>query len=67
MLTQLRKNIEAAHTYTNTVKGRERRKKRLNINTTALAKAMWLFGSSFLPLRLDFSAGRRVYERAREI
>ena len=28
---------------------------------------MWLSGSSFLPLRLDFSAGRRVYERARKI
>ena len=29
--------------------------------------AMWVSGSSFLPLRLDFSAGRRVYERARKI
>ena len=38
MQTQLRKNIDAAHTYTNTAKERERerKKKRLNIKSRAL-------------------------------
>ena len=60
MQIQLRKNIDAAHTYTYMAK--QRRKKRLNINTRALDNGnvvIWLF--------LDFSAGRRVYEWAREI
>ena len=38
MHTQLRKNIDAAHTYTNTAKERKGRKKRLNINSRALDK-----------------------------
>ena len=69
MQTQLRKNIDATHTYTNTAKEKERRKKRLNINSRALdnGNVVYLSGSSFLSLRLDFSAGRRVYERMREI
>ena len=50
MQTQLRKNIDAAHTYTNT--GNERRKKRLNSNTRALDNSnvvIWLFFSAFAP------------------
>ena len=56
MQTQLRKNIDAAHRYTNTAKEREREERKgstltLEHSTTA----MWLSGSSFLTLRLDFN------------
>ena len=61
--------ILTLHTHILTRRKRERRKKRLNINSRALDNdnVFYLSGSSFLSLRLDFSAGRRVYERAREI
>ena len=52
------------HTYTNTVKRRENKEKATLVHSTT---AIWLSCSSFAPSRLDFSAGRRVHERAREI
>ena len=67
MQTQLRKNIDAAHTYNNTAKESERRKKGSTLTLEHSTTAIWLSGSSFLSLRLNFSAGRCVYERAREI
>ena len=52
------------HTYTNTAKRRENKEK---ATLEHLTTAIWLSFSSFVPSRLDFSAGRRVHERAREI
>ena len=52
MQTQLRKNIDAAHTYTNTAKGRENREERkdptltVEHSTTAMW-SIWLFFSAF--------------------
>ena len=63
---QLWKNTDTAHThtYTNTAKRRENKEKATLVHSTT---AIWLSCSSFVPSRLDFSAGRRVYERARGI
>ena len=50
MQTQLRKNIDAAHTYTNTAKERETKEKTLTVeySTTAMW-FIWLFFSAFAP------------------
>ena len=60
--------ILTPHTHILTWRKREREERKDSTLTVEHSTtAMWLSGSSFLPLRLDFSAGRRVYERAREI
>ena len=50
MQTQLRKNIDAAHTYTNTAKEREKKEKTLTVeHSTTAMWFIWLFFSAFAP------------------
>ena len=50
MQTQLRKNIDAAHTYTNTAKEREREERKGSTLTLGYDNVViWLFFSAFAP------------------
>ena len=50
MQTQLRKNIDAAHTYTNTAKEREKKEKTLTVeHSTTAMWFIWHFFSAFAP------------------